>query len=267
MQKINDLDIKNWKNLTDIETGSLWIINKRYNENGHKNGFWGNFVPQIPYQFISRYTKKGDWILDPFTGGGTTLIEARRLNRNSLGFEINPDTCEITRQAIDDAKQFLDSDNNTTAEVICGNSVEIDYKKELTKRGIDNVQLILLHPPYWDIIKFGTNKDNLSNSPTLDDFLNKFQQIVKKSKEVLENGRYLAIVIGDKYANKEHIPLGFYTMQVAQNEGLKLKSVIVKNFDTTKGKQNQQAIWRYRALANGLYLFKHEYIFLFRKEK
>lgn len=54
-------------------------------------------------------------------------------------------------------------------------------------------------------------------------------------------------------------------MQVAQKENLKLKSIIVKNFDTTKGKQNQQALWRYRALANGLYLFKHEYIFLFRK--
>ena len=76
MPKINDLDLKNWKDLNEISTDSLWIIDKRYNENGHKNGFWGNFVPQIPYQFIQRYTKIGDLVLDPFAGGGTTLIEA-----------------------------------------------------------------------------------------------------------------------------------------------------------------------------------------------
>lgn len=264
MPKINDLDLKNWKSLTDIETDSLWIINKRYSENGHKNGFWGNFVPQIPYQFIQRYTKKGDWVLDPFTGGGTTLIEARRLERNALGFEINPDTCKVTQEVLDDAVHFLKK-NDTTAKIICGDSTQIDYHTELLKQGIDKVQLVLLHPPYWNIIKFGADDANLSNSATLDDFLNKFRIIVRKSVDVLEKGRYLAIVIGDKYENKEHIPLGFYTMQVAQQEGLKLKSIIVKNFDTTKGKQNQQAIWRYRALANGLYLFKHEYIFLFRK--
>ena len=38
-----------------------------------------------------------------------------------------------------------------------------------------------------------------------------------------------------------------------------------KNFDETKGKMSQKELWRYRALAGGFYIFKHEYIFLFRK--
>ncbi len=46
----------------------------------------------------------------------------------------------------------------------------------------------------------------------------------------------------------------------------KLKSIIVKNFDETKGKMTQKELWRYRALAGGFYIFKHEYIFLFQKE-
>lgn len=265
MPKINDLDLKNWKELDDIKTDSLWLIDKRDTENGHKNGFWGNFVPQIPYQFIERFTQKGDWVLDPFAGGGTTLIEGRRLDRNVLGFEINPQTCTITKQVLDDAKKFLSSDVQAESHLICGDSLSLDYKEELQKFGISTVQLVILHPPYWDIIKFGPDKNDLSNAKTLQDFLDEFQTIVRKSVEVLEKGRYLAIVIADKYANSELVPLGFYTMQVAQNEKLKLKSIIVKNFDVTKGKQNQQALWRYRALVNGLYLFKHEYIFLFRK--
>ena len=41
--------------------------------------------------------------------------------------------------------------------------------------------------------------------------------------------------------------------------------MIVMNFEETKGKANQKALWRQRALQNGLYLFKHEYVFVFRK--
>jgi DNA adenine modification methylase len=265
MPRINNLDLENWKDLSEITTDSLWIIDKRYNENGHRNGFWGNFVPQIPYQFIQRYTKIGDLVLDPFSGGGTTLIEARRLGRDALGFEINTQTCQTTQQILNDAEKFLKNDIMARAYLACGDSLSIDYSKELQKIGRKKAQLVILHPPYWNIIKFGQETNNLCNTETLDAFLEKFQIIVRKSVNVLEKGRYLAIVIADKYENGELIPLGFYTMQAAQKEKLKLKSIIVKNFDTTKGKQNQQALWRYRALANGLYLFKHEYIFLFKK--
>jgi hypothetical protein len=53
------------------------------------------------------------------------------------------------------------------------------------------------------------------------------------------------------------------------NEVLKrefmLKSIIVKNFEQTTGKRSQEELWKYRALVGGFYIFKHEYIFVFRK--
>ena len=45
-----------------------------------------------------------------------------------------------------------------------------------------------------------------------------------------------------------------------------MKAILVKNFDETKGKANQKAILRYRALASDFYLFKHEYILYLRKQ-
>jgi hypothetical protein len=44
-----------------------------------------------------------------------------------------------------------------------------------------------------------------------------------------------------------------------------LKSIIVKNFEETTAKRSQKELWKYRALAGGFYIFKHEYIFVFRK--
>jgi hypothetical protein len=83
---------------------------------------------------------------------------------------------------------------------------------------------------------------------------------------LLERGRYLALVIGDKYAGGEWVPLGFYSMNEVLKRDYTLKSIIVKNFEETRAKRDQKQLWRYRALAGGFYIFKHEYIFLFRKK-
>lgn len=266
MGKYNDLDLKNWQKYENISTDSLWIIKERYSKNGHIGSFHGNFVPQIPNQFLKRYTKRGEWIFDPFLGSGTTLIESRRLERNGIGFEINPETAKLAQNNLDNAKQFLSEENKTKAIVVNTDSTTPNYLEILKENGIDKVQFAFLHPPYWDIIKFGTEENNLSNYTTIDSFLTAFGQILKNTYEILESQRYMVIVIGDKYQNSEWVPLGFYCMQKAQELNFKLKSIIVKNFDETKGKANQKALWRYRALSNGFYLFKHEYIFLFQKK-
>ena len=50
MGKYNDLDLNQWREYTDIETDSLWIIDKRDNSGVHSGYYHGNFVPQIPHQ-------------------------------------------------------------------------------------------------------------------------------------------------------------------------------------------------------------------------
>jgi len=259
--KINDLNLNRWKEYDDLITDSLWIIDKRDKSGAHKAEYWGNFIPQIPNQFLRRYTKKGEWVLDPFAGSGTTLIECKRLGRNGIGIELNPDVAKIAK---DNLKKEISSAGSIT-KIITGNSCTVDLKVELKKEGIDSVQFIIMHPPYWDIIKFSKMKNDLSNAETVKDFLKMFGTVIDNTSPFLDKGRFLAIVIGDKYSSGEWIPLGFYVMQEAVKRGLKLKSTIVKNFDTTKGKMNQKELWRYRALVGGFYIFKHEYIFLFQK--
>lgn len=260
--RINDINLNRWKDYENILTDSLWIFDKRDTSGEHLGWYWGNFVPQIPNQLLQRYSKRGDWILDPFVGSGTTLIECRRLGRNGIGIELNGEVVYKARERIERENNM----QNITTKVVMGDNTELDYHQLLSALGINSVQFVIMHPPYFDILKFSDNPKDLSNSNTVYDFLSRLEVAVKKSRDVLDNNRYLAVVIGDKYEDGHLVPLGFYTMQMIMKSGFSLKSIIVKNFDETKGKRSQKELWRYRALIGEYYIFKHEYIFLFIKE-
>lgn len=263
--KINDLNLNRWKEYEDIITDSLWVIERRDSSGGHNGGYWGNFIPQIPNQMLRRYTKAGEWALDPFLGSGTTLIECKRLGRNGIGIELQPKVAKLAKDNVRNETNLFSQEVRTDVHV--GDSASIDGKKLLTEAGIQNIQFIILHPPYWDIIRFSEDERDLSTITTIEGFLTGFGKIIDNISPLLAPGRYCALVIGDKYSGGEWIPLGFYTMQEMLKRGYKLKSTIVKNFDETKGKLNQKELWRYRALVGGFYIFKHEYIFLFQSKK
>lgn len=262
MAKYNDLEMKNWKDYTDIYTDSLWIINRRDNSGVHNGKYHGNFVPQIPHQLFSRYTKKGDWILDPFMGSGTSLIEAQRMDRNSIGIELQKDVALEAESRIIQEKK-----DEVSTIVINDNSKTCDIEVILKEHNINNVQFVIFHPPYWDIIHFSEDKNEISNSDSLEKFLYSFGEIIDNTTKYLEKNRYCAVVIGDKYSNSQITPLGFYCMNLFLERKFMLKAIIVKNFGDTEGKSNQQALWRYRAMSADYYVFKHEYIMVFKKTK
>lgn len=258
---INDINLNRWKDYDDIITDSLWIINKRDRSGEHNAGYWGNFIPQIPNQLIRRYTRENEWVLDPFSGSGTTLIECKRLGRNGLGVELSENIAVTAQEKIKKEKTVF----NSVCKIINADSTKLDFAEQLTTLGIESVQMIILHPPYWNIIKFSEDNADLSNARDIDEFLGMLANVVDNTSQLLDKGRYMALVIGDKYAGGEWIPLGFMAMQEILKRKFKLKSIIIKNFEETKGKMNTKELWRYRALLGGFYLFKHEYIFLFRK--
>lgn len=100
---INDLDLKNWREL-DILTDDLWLFASRDKNGKHKNVYHGNFIPQIPYQLISRFTKAEEVVLDAFCGSGTTLYECEKLGRKFIGLDLNSQILDFVSSQMKESK-------------------------------------------------------------------------------------------------------------------------------------------------------------------
>ena len=260
----NDIDLNNWKDYSHIKTDTLWEFPNRDKSNGHSYDYHGNYIPQIAQQLYERFTKKGDIVLDMFFGSGTSGIEAVNMQRRCIGVELKQELVDYVSQKFD-AKTLV-----TDVNIICGDSASSDIGYKIQDRlevmGRDKAQFLMLHPPYDDIIKFSDKKEDLSNCATTEEFYDLFEEVARNGYEKLEKGRFAALIIGDKYAKGQYIPLSFGCMERMNRAGFITKAIIVKDIQgNEKAKGKQANLWRYRALYGGFYIFKHEYVMVFQK--
>ena len=185
---------EDWKT-TDVNVESLWLIDKRDNSGKHENNYHGNFVPQIPYQLIKRYTSEGDTVLELFAGSGTTLYECEKLNRNYIGFDINDKMIAHIYQKMIDTTNIDFIVNN--CDVCNTEKMQAMIVQFLQKEKKSNVDFIIAHPPYMDIVKFTEKSEDLSNITDLNIFIEKFTLAMKNALAYLEKNKYFAVVIGD----------------------------------------------------------------------
>ena len=263
--KYSDIDLNNWKDYPHVLTDSLWEFPSRSRENGHSNEYHGNYIPQIAQQLYERFTKKNDVVLDLFFGSGTSGIEAINMGRRCIGVELKDELAESV------SEKFTPKQLVTDVNIICADSASELAKEKIKARleimGEEKAQLLILHPPYDDIIKFSDRKEDLSNCASTEDFYDLFEKVAKNGYDLLEKGRFAALIIGDKYADSQYIPLGFECMRRMNEIGFTTKAVIVKDIQGNERCKGKDAnLWRYRALAGGFYIFKHEYVMIFQKK-
>ena len=261
----SDIDLNNWKEYAHIKTDTWWEFAARDRSHGHSNEYHGNYIPQIAQQLYERFTKEGDIVLDMFLGSGTSAIEAVNMDRRCIGVELKAELAEAVSEKFS-PKQLV-----TDANIICADSASILAKEKIKARleimGKKKAQFLMLHPPYDDIIKFSDKEEDLSNCPSTDKFYELFGKVAKNGYNLLDKGRFAALIIGDKYADGQIYPLGAECARKMNELGFITKAIIVKNIEgNEKAKGKTANLWRYRALYGGFYIFKHEYIYIFQKQ-
>ena len=236
------------------EYTSVWSFPERGNWATHNPKYRGNFAPQIPRNIIEMYTEKGDFVLDPMVGAGTTLIEARLLARNALGMDINPQAVELTKNGL----QFKHHPPSEQ-EVRVGDARDLSFLDD------DSFDLVLTHPPYMNIIRYSDGKieGDLSNIASLPKFCDEMEKIAGELFRVLKPDKYCAILIGDTRKAKHFVQLAYNVMQRFLKAGFVLKEDIIKVQHHCKFTER----WRKKAAQDKFYLIMHEHLFVFRKPR
>ena len=96
-------NVSNWVGKKTVYPTNVLHLATECNNKNHSAAF----PDQLPEWFVKLFTEKGDIVLDPFAGSGTTLSVAQRLQRNAIGIEILPDYYEMMKKEILPNKQFL----------------------------------------------------------------------------------------------------------------------------------------------------------------
>src|SRR5512143_78278 len=200
MNKLNDLDPKNW-----LKFQKSWFI---HNPPPRKPGVRvhpAKFPETLAREFIEFFTKRGETVLDPMAGTGSTLIAALRAGRNSYGIELNPKYAQIAQQTIDEERKALgDKVEGLTSNVINGDaSVATNYQ-------LPTIDYILTSPPYWDMLRakgsenqkkrrdsdeldvhYSDDPNDMGNISDYEEFLEKLVNIYKGLKPLLREKAYL----------------------------------------------------------------------------
>ncbi len=92
---------------------------------------------------VELFTHKGELVVDPFSGIGTTLIACMDLERNSVGFDINPQYCEVAKERVGSSGQKSEA----RQLVVCDDARNIPaYLNE------ESASLVFTSPPYANLL-------------------------------------------------------------------------------------------------------------------
>ena len=202
----------------ELEMTTHWSFPKRGDWATHDAKWRGNWSPYIPRNIILRYSKEGDLVLDQFAGGGTTLVEAKLLNRDVIGVDVNDVALERCREKT----AFEYEHAKGKVYIKKGDARNLFFVPD------DSVDLVCTHPPYADIIKYSDGIEGDLSQLKVRDFLNEMEKVALESYRVLKKGKFCAVLMGDTRQKGKMIPLSFDVMQIFENAGFNLKELIIK---------------------------------------
>ena len=95
-----------------------------------QDGHIAMFPEELPKRLIKMFSFVGDTVLDPFLGSGTTSLAAKKINRNSVGYEMNPEFIPFIKKKLNIEQSDI---YNSKYEFISQNIIKTDYKKDIEK--------------------------------------------------------------------------------------------------------------------------------------
>lgn len=215
--KLNDLTGKEWLKFT-----KSWFVLRPPRRKEDELLHPAKFPETLVAEFVLFFTKKNDWVLDPFMGTSSALIAASQIERNAVGIELNKNYFKSS------IKRIKNRELGKYAHPLLGNS--LDLKNLLLKNNLGKVQFdyTITSPPYWNQLdrnsirqkerkqkgfdtKYSDAENDLGNIKSYEEFIEAQAQIFDQVYDVTKPNGYLTIITNNVYCEGKLFPLAFDT--------------------------------------------------------
>lgn len=216
--KLNDLDPKTW-----LKFQKSWFIHNPPPRKKDALVHPAKFPETMAQEFVEFFTKKGQTVLDPMAGTGSTLVAALRAGRNSYGIELNAKYAGIARQILLEERATLGRPvENLKSEIVNGDALKAG------EYGLPGIDYVLTSPPYWDMLHakgaenqkkrrkageldvvYSDHPNDLGNVHEYEDFLERLVTIYAGLKPLLHEKAYLTIIVKNVKKGGKIYPLAW----------------------------------------------------------
>jgi len=214
---------------------SVWDDIKRLPEErefSHPAMFPTDLVERIVTLFARN---KGDLVLDPFAGSGSTLVGATRLARRAIGMEISKKFVSICEQRLGQSG-FWHNSKDKLWEII-----NDDARNMLKHIKPESVDLCITSPPYWDILTqkrtadyktvrhYGNLEADLGTISDYNAFLKELDVVFRQVYDVLKPNKYCVVVVMDLRKKDKFYPFHSDLARHMEAIGFELDDMIIWN--------------------------------------
>jgi DNA modification methylase len=259
-ERLNELDGKTWEKYSI----SVWDIVKTPDEMKLKHP--AMFPVELCRRLIQIYTKKGDLVIDPFVGSGSTMVACKELGRRGVGIDINEKFVKLAQKRL--SQESLDTPGIESPKVFTDDAANLlNYVKE------ESADLCITSPPYWMVHLRKRSADykqprpysqlvrdlgNITDYPT---FLSELKQVFEKVYKALKTGKRCIVIVMDIRVQNKFIPYHVDIISLMKEIGFALEDIII--WDRRKEYNMLRPLgYPYVFIVNKV----HEYIMIYRKD-
>lgn len=193
---------------------------------------------------VELFTHRGELVLDPFAGAGTTLLAARDLDRNSVGFDIKEEYCNFSKDRLAEtmpsgiAKQILVCDDaNNISNYLEEESVKLiftspPYANLLNRRRLNKSRRgnLRRNRQYLRIEQYSQDKRDLGTMP-IEEYARKMREVYEKLLPILRPRGHNVINVPDMWwtsgSSGIRIPIHIYVYHAMTEAGYELRNTII----------------------------------------
>lgn len=166
---LNCMEAKDWV----ISQLGVWRFSFEERDMRNKKKHPATFPISLSKKIIEVFTHKGELVVDPFVGSGTTLVASNDMNRNAVGFDLKKEYVELSNSRLSQLKL-----NGKCKQIaICEEARNINqYFKE------NSVSLIWTSPPYSNLLN--RKRKNKSRRDRLNEQFDKVEQYSQDPRDL-----------------------------------------------------------------------------------